>query len=75
MFIERQSRRSSENNTELIWSSWEAKNETNTYRVQQHISYHQHPQYNERQKYRKNRSAPNASLYNAYKREKVDWPN
>ena len=72
MFMEHQSHRYSKNNPEHNWISWEATRGTKDYREQQQISYHKHSQYNERQQYRNNRAAKNASSYNAYKRVKLD---
>ena len=40
VFIERQQHRSSENNTELSWSSQEASSTTKDYRGQQHRSFY-----------------------------------
>ena len=48
MFIECQTQRSSDNNTELGWSSHSSTSATNDYCVQQQISYYQPAQYNER---------------------------
>ena len=72
MFIERQSHRSSEKDTELSWSYQEARIATNDYHGQQQKSYYQPPKYNERQQYWRSITAQNVSLYNAFEKEKVD---
>ena len=56
--------------TEFDWRSWVETSATKDCRRQQQSSFHQPSQYNDLQKYRKNRTSQYASLFNIYVSEK-----
>ena len=72
IFIEHQSHRSSKNNPQLKWRSWEAYSSTKYYSVQKQRSNYQPAQYDEYHHYFHDRIAQSAFSYNAYEKVKVD---